>query len=86
MPNYEYKALNPEGRTLTSVLMAPDVEDVKRQLQDMQMMVISIKEIKSAKTTDHFKLNVKESLILHFTKAEKAIYQKISLKKNYLQK
>ena len=68
MPNYEYKALNPEGRMLTSVLMAPDVEDVKRQLQDMQMMVISIKEIKSAKTTDHFKLNVKESLILHFTK------------------
>jgi len=68
MPNYEYKALNPEGRTLTSVLMAPDLNDVKRQLQDMQMVVISIKEIKSSKTTDHFKLNVKESLVLHFTK------------------
>jgi type II secretory pathway component PulF len=68
MPNYQYKAINPEGQTLTSVLMAPNLSDVKRQLQDMQMIVISIKEIKSAKTTDHFKLNVKDSLILHFTK------------------
>jgi len=68
MPNYQYKAINAEGSTIQSVLMAPDVAEVKRQLQGMKMVVISISEVKSAKKADQFKVNVKESMILHFTK------------------
>lgn len=68
MPNYKYKAINPEGTSIESVLMAPDVADVKRQLRDMKMVVISVKEVKSGKKTDQFKLNVKENIVLHFTK------------------
>ncbi len=68
MPNFSYKAVNPEGQTIESVLMAPSKSEVKRQLSEMKMVVVSVKEIKSAKKTDQFKLVVKESVVLHFTK------------------
>ncbi len=68
MPNYKYKAVNPEGNTVESILMAPDAREVKRQLLEMKMVVISVKEVKSGKKTDQFKLNVKDSVVLHFTK------------------
>lgn len=68
MPNFQYKAVNPEGQTIESVLMAPDMADVKRQLRDMHMVVISVKEVKSAKKSNQFQLSVKDSLVLHFTK------------------
>ncbi len=68
MPNYKYKAVNPEGQTVESVLMAPNEADVKRQLNKLKMIVISVSEVKSQKTTNQFKLVVKESVVLHFTK------------------
>ncbi len=68
MPNYKYKAVNPEGNTVESILMAPDEREVKRQLLEMKMVVISVKEVKSGKKTDQFKLSVKDNVVLHFTK------------------
>jgi len=68
MPNYKYKAVNDEGKTIESVLMAPDVADVKRQLKELNMLVISVREIKSKKKTKNFNVAVKENVILHYTK------------------
>ncbi len=68
MPNYKYKAVNEEGRTIESVLMAPDIPEVKRQLKELNMLVISVREVKSKKNTNLFKLAVKENIVLHFTK------------------
>jgi len=68
MPNFKYKAVNPEGNIVQSVLLAPDKQDVIRQLTQQKMVVVSVQPIKSAKRTDQMKLHVKESTIIHFTK------------------
>ena len=68
MPNFSYKAVNNEGQTVEGVLLAPSADDVKRQLKDMKMLVINIKEVKSKKKTNAFKIHVKEDIIIHFTK------------------
>jgi len=68
MPNFKYKAVNPEGQIVQSVLLAPGKEDVIRQLTQQNMVVISVEPIKSKKRTNQFKLRVKERIILHFTK------------------
>jgi len=68
MPNFRYKAMNEEGQAIESVMMAPSQQDLKRQLRKMKMVLISVKEEKSGKKTDQFKLSVKENTVLHFTK------------------
>ncbi len=68
MPNFKYKAVNSDGQTIESMLMAPDKNDVRRQLTEMKMVVVSIQEVKSGKKTNTMKLRVKDAIVLHFTK------------------
>lgn len=68
MPNFKYKAVNPEGKIVQSVLLAPDKQDVVRQLTQQKMVVISVDSVKSSKRADQMKLRIKESTIIHFTK------------------
>lgn len=68
MPNFKYKAVNPEGQTVQSVLLAPNKQDVVRQLTQQKMVVISVESVKSSKRADQLKLHIKERTIIHFTK------------------
>jgi len=68
MPNFKYRAVNSEGRMVESVLLGRDSGDVMAQLRDLGMVVINVSEIKSKKTTDQFKLKIKDVTILHFTR------------------
>jgi len=68
MPNFKYKAVNPEGKVVQSVLLAPDKMEVVRQLTQQNMVVISVKDVKSSQSTDKLKLHIKEKTIIHFTK------------------
>jgi type II secretory pathway component PulF len=69
MPNFKYKAINQEGKTVESVILAASQLVVVKQLQDLNMTPVSItleKEKKSIKTTNKIKVDIKA--ILLFTK------------------
>jgi len=68
MPNFKYKAVNSEGNTIESVLLAADKEDVLRELKDLKMIVISVTEVKSKEDTGKLKFNIKDAVIINFTK------------------
>jgi len=68
MPNYKYKAVNPEGKTIESVLLAPSLSDVKSRLREMNMVIISVTEVKADKKPGKISMRVKEATIHHFTK------------------
>ncbi len=69
MPNFKYKAINQEGKTVESVILAASQLVVVKQLQELNMTPVSItleKEKKSIKTTNKVKVDIKA--ILLFTK------------------
>jgi len=68
MPNFKYKAVNQEGRTIESVMLAPDEDDVIRQLERQNMMPVSIKRYEAEKQTAPVGGSVKMATILMFTK------------------
>lgn len=68
MPNFKYKAINQEGKVIESVLVAPDEKDVNRQLVEMQMIPIAITQLKSRKTTGKLGLQIKETIVIMFTR------------------
>ena len=69
MPNFRYKAINPEGKVVESVILAPDQKVVIQQLQKLKMTPVSI-NIEKEKTLSpgrkSSKIDVKS--ILLFTK------------------
>ncbi|HHM02771.1 MAG TPA: type II secretion system F family protein [Caldithrix abyssi] len=68
MPNFKYKAINSEGKTVESVILAADQKVVLRQLQKLKMTPVSItiyNEKKKVRTSNK-RVDVKS--ILMFTK------------------
>lgn len=69
MPNYKYKAINPEGKVLESNLAAADEKELIRQLQKMDMVPLDInQDVKSAAPVKKYKKRVKTQNVILFTK------------------
>jgi len=68
MPNYKYKAVNSEGKTVESILLAPTSSDVKKRLREMNMVIISVTEVTADKKPVKISMRIKEGVIHHFTK------------------
>ncbi len=68
MPNYSYKAINADGETVESVILASNERDVQKQLQELNMILISAEKQKSKTKTSRLKYRVKEAAIIQFTK------------------
>ncbi|KAA3617277.1 MAG: type II secretion system F family protein [Calditrichaeota bacterium] len=72
MPNFKYKAINQEGKTVESVILAADQKVVIQQLQKLNMTPVSIaleknkKRTRSLKSSNKIKVSIKS--ILLFTK------------------
>ncbi len=69
MPNFKYKAINQEGKTVESVILAANQKVVVQQLQNLNMTPVSIvleKEKKVTKSSKTVKVGIKA--ILLFTK------------------
>lgn len=49
MPSFQYKALNPEGKSISGILQADDRKQVLRRLQSMQARPIRVDEIREKK-------------------------------------
>ncbi len=69
MPNYKYKAVTADGRTIESVILAPDEADVIRQLQNQKMTPVSIKRHETTKESSSVVSGkIKINVVLMFTK------------------
>ncbi len=68
MPNYKYKAYNQDGKLIESVVLASNEEDVRRQLDELNMIPVYIHKVESKSKTKKLKLNVKDDQVLLFTK------------------
>jgi type II secretory pathway component PulF len=69
MPNFQYKAVNQEGKTVESVILAANQRVVVQQLQKLNMTPVSIvieKDKKTTLTSKSVKVSIKS--ILLFTK------------------
>jgi len=69
MPNYRYKAINSEGKTVESIILAANQKVVIQQLQKLKMTPVSIKVEKDQKlksTSGTVKVDIKSVLL--FTK------------------
>lgn len=69
MPTFKYKAINPEGKTLSSTITAVDKNDLVRQLQKLDLIPVEVKEKEAVKRVQtKFGKKIKTQDVLLFTK------------------
>ncbi len=68
MPNFKYKAVNQEGQTVESVILATDERDVINQLRDLKMIPVSVKKQDSKKKVGKLSFKIKDDVLIVFTK------------------
>ncbi len=68
MPNFKYKAINQEGKTIESVILATDEQDVMRQLRELEMIPVYVKKQDSKKNTGKLNFRIKDNVLIIFTK------------------
>ena len=68
MPNFKYKAINSEGKTVESVMLAADQKVVLKQLQKLKMTPVSVTVYNEKKKTHKSRARVDTRYVLMFTK------------------
>ncbi len=68
MPNYKYRAYDADGKIIESTVLARDEEEVARQLDELNLMPVFIEKQESKKQTKKIKMNIKDDVVLLFTK------------------
>lgn len=68
MPNFKYKAYNAEGKLVESTILASTEDDVVRQLDELNMIPVSIEKVESKAGKKKIKMSVKDDAVLMFTK------------------
>jgi type II secretory pathway component PulF len=69
MPTFKYKAINPEGKTLSSTITAVDENDLVRQLQKLDLIPVEVQEKEAVKSIQkRFGKKIKTQDVLLFTK------------------
>jgi len=68
MPNFKYKAYNADGKLVESTILASTEDDVVRQLDELNMIPVSIEKVESKTGKKKIKISVKDDAVLMFTK------------------
>ncbi len=68
MPNFKYRAYDAEGKIIESTILAKDEDDVARQLDELDLIPVSIEKQESSQKKKKLKMNVKDDVVLLFTK------------------